>query len=149
MTIDLAVLYMIRLGLFAEGQRERRQAIRNCRIKVRFHIDIKYRQRNAFTHSNAVQRMKLLILAVVLVLVVTGGSALDCLHCVPEKAGGACKITTVTCPPDKDACAAAKFRRSPYGHYQKCMSMSGCEMVKQNAYINIKCCQKDFCNTFD
>uniref|UniRef100_A0A671SLJ0 Lymphocyte antigen 97, tandem duplicate 3 n=1 Tax=Sinocyclocheilus anshuiensis TaxID=1608454 RepID=A0A671SLJ0_9TELE len=76
-------------------------------------------------------------------------SALDCLHCVPEKAGGACEITAVTCPPDKDACAAAKFRRSPYGHYQKCMSMSGCEMVKQNAYINIKCCQKDFCNTFD
>ncbi|XP_042568309.1 neurotoxin 3FTx-RI-like [Cyprinus carpio] len=93
--------------------------------------------------------MKFLVLAVVLMLVVTGGSALDCLHCVPAKAGGACEITTETCPSDKDACAAAKFRRSPYGHYQKCMSMSGCEMVKQNAYINIKCCQKDFCNTFD
>ncbi|KAL1246798.1 hypothetical protein QQF64_034830 [Cirrhinus molitorella] len=89
--------------------------------------------------EKGVQRMmKLLVLAVVLVLVVTGGSALDCLHCVPEKAGGACEITTVTCTPDKDACAAAKFRRSPC-----------CEMVKQNAYINIKCCQKDFCNTFD
>ncbi len=35
------------------------------------------------------------------------------------------------------------------GHFQKCMSMSGCEMVKQNSAINIKCCQKDFCNTFD
>ncbi|KAF4117810.1 hypothetical protein G5714_002363 [Onychostoma macrolepis] len=130
---------------------EWRELIRDCRIKVRFHIDIHTdRQKNSFTQSNTVQRMmKFVILAVVLVLVVTGGSALDCLHCVPEKAGGACEITTVTCPPDKDACAAAKFRRSPYGHYQKCMSMSGCEMVKQNAFINIKCCQKDFCNTFD
>jgi len=35
------------------------------------------------------------------------------------------------------------------GHFQKCMSKSDCEMQKQNAYINIKCCQKDFCNTFD
>ncbi|XP_056127597.1 CD59B glycoprotein [Rhinichthys klamathensis goyatoka] len=93
--------------------------------------------------------MKFLVLAVVLMLVVTGGTALDCHLCAPVKAGGSCKVTAVTCPPEKDACAAAKFRRSPYGHFQKCMSMSDCEMQKQNAYINIKCCQKDFCNTFD
>ncbi|XP_051989371.1 CD59B glycoprotein [Xyrauchen texanus] len=93
--------------------------------------------------------MKVLILAIALVLVVTGSMALDCNYCVPAKAGGACEVTAVTCPPEKGACAAAKFRRHPYGHYQKCMAMSDCEMVKQNAYINIKCCQKDFCNTFD
>jgi len=33
---------MTRLGLFAQRKRERREVIliRNCRIKVRFHIDI-------------------------------------------------------------------------------------------------------------
>ncbi|XP_036412434.1 CD59 glycoprotein [Colossoma macropomum] len=92
--------------------------------------------------------MKVLVFAVVLVLAVSSGLALDCLHCVPAKAGGACEVTKVTCPAEKDACAAAKFLRAPYGHYQKCLAMSDCEMLKQNAYLRIKCCQEDACNTF-
>ncbi|XP_066514436.1 CD59 glycoprotein-like [Hoplias malabaricus] len=92
--------------------------------------------------------MKVLVFALVLMLTLSSGLALDCFNCVPAKAGGACEITMVTCPAGKDACAAAKFLRHPYGHYQKCMAMSDCETLKQNAYINIKCCQMDRCNTF-
>nr|AGS12542.1 CD59-like protein [Misgurnus anguillicaudatus] len=93
--------------------------------------------------------MKFIVFAVLLGLVVSGSWALECHQCTPAKAGGACEVTTVTCPPEKNGCAAARFIRKPYGHFQKCMAMSDCEMVKQNAYINIKCCQKDLCNTFD
>ncbi|KAA0718581.1 hypothetical protein E1301_Tti013161 [Triplophysa tibetana] len=93
--------------------------------------------------------MKFLVFAVVIGVLVSGSRALDCYHCAPAKAGGACDVTKVTCPPGKDACSAARFLRKPYGHFQKCMPFSDCEMVKLNAYINIKCCQKDFCNTFD
>ncbi|XP_062843501.1 CD59 glycoprotein [Trichomycterus rosablanca] len=92
--------------------------------------------------------MKLFVFAVILVLMVANGLALDCYQCVPKKAGGACEVTTVTCPANKDGCAAAKFLQPPYGHYQKCMAMSDCQTLKLNAYINIKCCQEDLCNTF-
>ena len=34
------------------------------------------------------------------------------------------------------------------GQYQKCMAMSDCEMLKMNAYIDMKCCDTDMCNTF-
>ncbi|XP_026875511.1 CD59 glycoprotein [Electrophorus electricus] len=93
-------------------------------------------------------KMKVLVFALVLGLTVSSGMALDCYHCVPAKAGGACEITTVTCPAGKDACAAAKFLRSPFGHYQKCMAMVACEQLKLNAYIKVKCCQNKLCNTF-
>lgn len=33
------------------------------------------------------------------------------------------------------------------GHYQKCMDLDSCEMLKMNAYINMKCCSEDMCNT--
>ncbi|XP_072525208.1 CD59 glycoprotein-like [Salminus brasiliensis] len=92
--------------------------------------------------------MKVLVFALVLGLMVSSGLALDCYHCVPARAGEACKVTTVTCPEGKDACAAAKFLSSPYGHYQKCMAMSGCELIQRNAYIRMTCCQGDLCNTF-
>ncbi|KAG9278636.1 CD59 glycoprotein-like [Astyanax mexicanus] len=91
--------------------------------------------------------MKVLVFAVVLVLMVSSGLALDCYHCQSQKAGGACEVTKVTCPAQKNSCVAAKFLNPPYAHYQKCMAMSDCLMLKQNAYIKIKCCQEDFCNT--
>ncbi len=34
------------------------------------------------------------------------------------------------------------------GQYQKCMALSDCEMLKSNAYIEMKCCSEDMCNTF-
>lgn len=33
------------------------------------------------------------------------------------------------------------------GHYQKCTVMADCELLKLNAYIRVKCCQNDLCNT--
>ncbi|XP_076837537.1 uncharacterized protein ly97.3 [Brachyhypopomus gauderio] len=92
--------------------------------------------------------MKVLVFALVLGLMVVSGLGLDCYQCVPAKAGGACEITTVTCPAGKHACAAVKFLTRPYGHYQKCMAPSDCEQLKLNAYINLKCCQDNLCNTF-
>ncbi|KAL2082548.1 hypothetical protein ACEWY4_022366 [Coilia grayii] len=92
--------------------------------------------------------MKAFILCVVVLLAVSSGFALDCIRCVPPKAGETCTASTETCPPEKDACAAAKFLRSPYGYYQKCMSMSDCKMLQTNSYINMNCCQKDLCNVF-
>ncbi|XP_060761337.1 CD59 glycoprotein [Neoarius graeffei] len=91
--------------------------------------------------------MRSLVVALVLVLLVASGTALDCYHCQPRKAGGACEITTLTCPAEKDACVAAKFTKAPYGHYQRCTAMADCELLKRNAYIKVKCCQNDLCNT--
>ncbi|KAG7319796.1 hypothetical protein KOW79_016939 [Hemibagrus wyckioides] len=91
--------------------------------------------------------MRSLVFAIVLVLLVASGSALDCYHCQPKKAGEACEVTTLTCPEKKDACVAVKFTKAPYGHYQKCTAMADCELLKLNAYMNVKCCQNDLCNT--
>ncbi|XP_063063639.1 CD59 glycoprotein [Engraulis encrasicolus] len=92
--------------------------------------------------------MKALIFCMVVLLAVSSGFALDCIHCVPKKAGESCTETTATCPPEKDACAAARFLRPPHGYYQKCMKMSDCKMLQTNSYININCCQNDLCNVF-
>ncbi|XP_041805842.1 secreted protein of Ly-6 domain 1 [Chelmon rostratus] len=93
--------------------------------------------------------MKLLILTLTVVLLIAAGEALNCHRCVPKKAGGTCELTVETCRPEKDACAAARFLRAPYGQYQKCMALSDCEMLERNAYINMKCCSDDMCNTFE
>ncbi|XP_040911433.1 CD59 glycoprotein [Toxotes jaculatrix] len=92
--------------------------------------------------------MKLLVLALAVALLFTAGDALSCHRCVPRKAGGTCELTAETCKPEKDGCAAARFLREPHGQYQKCMALSDCEMLKMNAYIDIKCCSDDMCNTF-
>uniref|UniRef100_A0A8D3AQA7 UPAR/Ly6 domain-containing protein n=2 Tax=Scophthalmus maximus TaxID=52904 RepID=A0A8D3AQA7_SCOMX len=93
--------------------------------------------------------MKLLVLALTVALLFTAGEALDCHRCVPKKAGGTCETTVETCRPEKDGCAAARFLRAPHGHYQKCMALSDCETLKMNAFINMKCCGDDMCNTFE
>ncbi|XP_023138775.3 uncharacterized protein ly97.3 [Amphiprion ocellaris] len=91
--------------------------------------------------------MKLLVLALTVALLFTAGEALNCHRCVPKKAGGDCELVVETCKPGKDGCAAANFLRKPYGHYQKCMALEDCEILKMNAYIDIKCCSEDMCNT--
>ncbi|XP_051260430.1 CD59 glycoprotein [Dicentrarchus labrax] len=93
--------------------------------------------------------MKLLVLALTVALLFTAGEALNCHRCVSKQAGGSCELTVETCKPEKDGCAAAKFLRAPHGQYQKCMALSDCEMLKMNAFINMKCCSDDMCNTFD
>ncbi|XP_061835839.1 CD59B glycoprotein [Nerophis lumbriciformis] len=90
--------------------------------------------------------MKLLLLALSVALLFTAGSALDCHRCVPNKAGENCTAIVETCKPEKDGCAAARFQRAPYGHYQKCMKLSDCELLKMNAFIDISCCNSDMCN---
>ncbi|XP_045069433.1 uncharacterized protein ly97.3 isoform X1 [Coregonus clupeaformis] len=92
--------------------------------------------------------MKIVILAVTLAQVLASGEALDCLRCVPAHAGGECEVTVETCPPEKDGCAAAKFLRAPFSHFQRCMDMSGCKQFQTNAFINVKCCDTEKCNTF-
>ncbi|XP_056276236.1 CD59 glycoprotein [Pseudoliparis swirei] len=92
--------------------------------------------------------MKFLVLALTVALLFAAGDALDCHRCVSRKAGGACELIVETCKPEKDACAAARFLTAPYGQYQKCMALSDCEMLKIHAYINIKCCTEDMCNTY-
>ncbi|XP_038573461.1 uncharacterized protein ly97.3 [Micropterus salmoides] len=91
--------------------------------------------------------MKLLVLALTVTLLFTAGEALNCHRCVPRHAGETCELSVETCKPGKDGCAAAKFLRAPYGQYQKCMALSDCTMLKLNAYIDIKCCGDDMCNT--
>lgn len=36
----------------------------------------------------------------------------------------------------------------PVAQFQKCMSLESCNLLKLNAYINVKCCGDDMCNTF-
>ncbi|XP_013862953.1 CD59 glycoprotein isoform X2 [Austrofundulus limnaeus] len=93
--------------------------------------------------------MKLLILALTVALLFTAGEALTCHRCVPRRAGENCELSVETCKPGKDACGAASFLREPYGHYQKCMALSDCKLLKMNAYINMKCCVEDMCNTLE
>nr|XP_057917641.1 phospholipase A2 inhibitor and Ly6/PLAUR domain-containing protein [Doryrhamphus excisus] len=92
--------------------------------------------------------MKLFLLAVCLASLLAAGQALDCHRCVPKKAGGDCELSVETCRPEKDGCAAASFLSKPYGHYQKCMALSDCHMLKMNAFINITCCDSDMCNAW-
>ncbi|XP_068197494.1 CD59 glycoprotein [Antennarius striatus] len=92
--------------------------------------------------------MKFFVLVLAVALLFTVGEALNCHRCVPKEAGGSCELSVETCKPEKDICAAVRFLRPPNGQYQKCMTMSDCEMMKTNAYIKLKCCSKDMCNTF-
>ncbi|KAM6919354.1 CD59B glycoprotein [Xenentodon cancila] len=91
--------------------------------------------------------MKLLVLALIVTLLFAAGDALDCHRCVPKRAGQDCKLSVETCKPEKEGCVAANFLREPYGHFQRCMALSHCEMLKMNAYIDTKCCSEDLCNT--
>ncbi|XP_065810376.1 uncharacterized protein ly97.3 [Labrus bergylta] len=92
--------------------------------------------------------MKLLVLALSVALLFTAGEALDCHRCVSKKAGGSCELSVETCPPEKDACGAAKFLSEPFAQFQKCMRLTDCEMLKMNSFINIHCCTEDMCNSF-
>ncbi|XP_043989548.1 CD59 glycoprotein [Gambusia affinis] len=91
--------------------------------------------------------MKLLILALALILLFTAGRALDCHRCVPSRAGGTCQTSVETCTLNKNACITAKFLRHPFGHFRRCIAYSDCKMLEANAYIDVKCCTKDMCNT--
>ncbi|XP_061587740.1 CD59 glycoprotein [Cololabis saira] len=91
--------------------------------------------------------MKLLVLALTVTLLFAAGEALQCHRCIPKKAGQDCELTVETCKPWKDGCASANFLRPPGGHYQKCMALSDCTLLKLNAYIDMNCCSEDFCNT--
>ncbi|KAK0155140.1 hypothetical protein N1851_002538 [Merluccius polli] len=99
-------------------------------------------------YSDRYRTMKFLVLSLALALVFTTGSSLNCHRCVSRHAGQSCDLIMESCKPGKDACAAAKFTRAPFGQYQKCMAMSDCEMLKRNSYIEMKCCDGDMCNTF-
>ncbi|XP_077372749.1 uncharacterized protein ly97.3 isoform X1 [Festucalex cinctus] len=92
--------------------------------------------------------MKLLLLALSVTLLFIAGEALKCRHCVPRAPGEDCELTVETCNPEKDGCAAAKFRLYPHGRYQKCMALSDCKLLELNNFIEMKCCNDDMCNTF-
>ncbi|XP_076003570.1 uncharacterized protein ly97.3 isoform X2 [Genypterus blacodes] len=92
--------------------------------------------------------MKLLVLAVAVALLFACGEALTCHRCISKSPGGACEPTEEICKPGKDGCAAAKFLREPFSQYQKCMATEDCRLLKLNAFIDIKCCSEDMCNTF-
>ncbi|XP_072219421.1 uncharacterized protein ly97.3 isoform X2 [Leuresthes tenuis] len=91
--------------------------------------------------------MKLLVLVLTVALLFTAGEALNCHRCVPKRAGNDCHLSVEMCKPGKDACIAARFLRAPFGHFQRCIALSDCEILKMNAYIDIKCCTEDQCNT--
>ncbi|XP_031721323.1 CD59 glycoprotein [Anarrhichthys ocellatus] len=92
--------------------------------------------------------MKLLVLALAVTLLFAAGEALNCHRCISKEAGGTCELTVETCKPEKNVCAAVQFLSAPYGQKQKCMALSECIMLRMNAYIDIKCCTEDMCNTF-
>ncbi|KAA0718584.1 hypothetical protein E1301_Tti013164 [Triplophysa tibetana] len=90
--------------------------------------------------------MKVLLLALVLGLVLTVGSALKCNNCVPSRPGGKCVTTKETCGYNKNACVSARFTTSPYGYFRRCISMSDCLILQSSTYIVATCCQTDQCN---
>ncbi|XP_042352968.1 uncharacterized protein ly97.3, partial [Plectropomus leopardus] len=92
--------------------------------------------------------MKLLVLVLTIALLFTAGEALNCHRCVSKTAGGTCEHTVETCKPGKEACAAVKFLRPPNAQFQKCMALEDCEVLKMNAYLDVKCCTNGMCNTY-
>uniref|UniRef100_H3BX97 CD59 glycoprotein-like n=1 Tax=Tetraodon nigroviridis TaxID=99883 RepID=H3BX97_TETNG len=92
--------------------------------------------------------MKFWVLALAAALLFSAGESLNCHRCVSKVPGGECELSVETCKPDKNGCAAARFLRSPFAQFQKCMSLESCNLLKLNAYINVKCCGDDMCNTF-
>ncbi|CAL9689350.1 unnamed protein product [Knipowitschia caucasica] len=92
--------------------------------------------------------MKLLALVLAVAMLFAVGESLQCHRCVSRRPGEDCELTVETCKPEKEGCATAKFTRPPYGQYQKCMALKDCELLKMNAYIQMKCCGEDLCNTF-
>ncbi|XP_028833600.1 CD59 glycoprotein-like [Denticeps clupeoides] len=90
--------------------------------------------------------MKTVLITLVVALVLTNGEALVCNRCVPAKAGGTCRVSPETCTAHKNACISARFLTSPYGYFQRCISKADCTLLQTNAYIKVKCCEKDFCN---
>ncbi|KAI7803792.1 phospholipase A2 inhibitor NAI-like [Triplophysa rosa] len=86
--------------------------------------------------------MKVLLLALVLALVLTDGSALKCYKCL----GWKCEVTEQTCDPDKDACVSFTSDTIPFPPLLGCITMSQCENLPwSNPDIN-GCCTADLCN---
>uniref|UniRef100_A0A672IIM2 Uncharacterized protein n=1 Tax=Salarias fasciatus TaxID=181472 RepID=A0A672IIM2_SALFA len=91
--------------------------------------------------------MKLLVLALTVALLFTAGEALTCHRCIPKAASERdCELSVETCPEGKNGCASVSFKKAPFGHFQKCMALNDCELLKTNAYIKADCCAEDMCN---
>ncbi|XP_052404750.1 lymphocyte antigen 6G isoform X1 [Carassius gibelio] len=91
--------------------------------------------------------MKVLLLTLVLVLILTNGSALKCYNCVPGSPGGSCATTQETCGYKKDTCVSARFTIAPYSYFRRCISMAACIILQSSPSIKVSCCQRNLCNT--
>uniref|UniRef100_A0A4W4H4I1 Snake toxin/toxin-like domain-containing protein n=2 Tax=Electrophorus electricus TaxID=8005 RepID=A0A4W4H4I1_ELEEL len=88
--------------------------------------------------------MRTMFVVLALALLVMGGSALQCNHCVPLIPGGKCPDTIETCGSAKDTCVT--FNLANILVYKKCIKMSDCLLLQGLPLVNVVCCQTDLCN---
>ncbi|XP_039998442.1 CD59B glycoprotein-like [Xiphias gladius] len=92
--------------------------------------------------------MKVFAFALLLLVAVTYGEALQCQNCVRQTPDGPdCVPTVETCPPDLDACAKITYP-APYENvfHKSCFKMNECLKLGFTQGLQVSCCNWDDCN---
>ncbi|XP_029930486.1 ly6/PLAUR domain-containing protein 2-like [Myripristis murdjan] len=92
--------------------------------------------------------MKVFAFALLLLVAVTYGEALQCHNCVREASdSGDCVETVETCPPEMNACAKVTYP-APYENtfHKSCFNMMECLKLGVAQGLQVTCCNWDGCN---
>ncbi|XP_070711999.1 CD59B glycoprotein-like [Pempheris klunzingeri] len=92
--------------------------------------------------------MKVFALALLLLVALTYGEALQCISCVREAPdSGDCVDTVDTCPPEMDACAKIAYPAPHENIFHKsCFKMAECLKLGITQGLKVSCCTWDGCN---
>ncbi|XP_042261265.1 CD59B glycoprotein-like [Thunnus maccoyii] len=92
--------------------------------------------------------MKVFAFALLLLVAVTYGEALLCQNCVHETPDSTtCVETTVTCPPEMNACAKITYPAPAVNTFHKsCFKMIECLKLGITQGLQVNCCTWDSCN---
>lgn len=92
--------------------------------------------------------MKVFAFALLLLVAVTYGEALQCVSCVREAPdSGDCVETVENCPPEMDTCAKIAYP-APYEKtfHKSCFKMGECLKLALTQGLMVNCCNWDSCN---
>ncbi|XP_056157508.1 CD59B glycoprotein-like [Lampris incognitus] len=92
--------------------------------------------------------MKVFAFALLLLVAVIYGDALQCQNCVHETpANSTCVETVETCPPELDTCAKITYP-APYENtfHKSCFEMTECLKLIVTQGLQVTCCNWDGCN---
>uniref|UniRef100_A0A4W6D0K0 UPAR/Ly6 domain-containing protein n=1 Tax=Lates calcarifer TaxID=8187 RepID=A0A4W6D0K0_LATCA len=100
------------------------------------------------TSSTSPVKMKVFAFALLLLVAVTYGEALQCINCVREAPDtGDCVETVETCPPEMDTCAKITYPAPHENTFHKsCFKMVECLKLAITQGLKVNCCNWDSCN---